>query len=131
RTWALRYTSLAEAWDACEEVTWMEWAWDKLQRAPRTKRYFWAIVDNANYKKINSAFDLSADTVRQLVGNPFNDDIIREALRNPKKEATVRTAPRECFWHGTKLNWEEERDSQIIGSMPRCRICLEREGLAA
>jgi hypothetical protein len=36
---------------------------------------------------------------------------------------------RRCQVHGTLLTEDEERDSQLVGQLPRCRECLEKVGL--
>ena len=41
-----------------------------------------------------------------------------------------RNQNRYCYLHRThQLTKDEERDSQIVGHLPRCRECLEQVGM--
>jgi len=36
---------------------------------------------------------------------------------------------RYCYIHGTLLTPDEDRDSEIVGQLPRCRECLAKVGM--
>lgn len=38
---------------------------------------------------------------------------------------------RECYQHFTLLTDDEERDSKLVGELPRCRQCLVKVGLSS
>lgn len=105
RIWAERYSTLYEAWQNCPHSEWMEWALRKLHRE--------GLFSYAENNNPSVYLSMAPEEIRRRVPNPF----------------FVQVPDHCCLWHGTQLSPAEVADSMLVGTLPRCRECLDKVGL--